>query len=162
MPYKNPGDNPDHSNASKELPFIVVSEFQRIVYNKWVLAIDVENVSKYDIDNLAFDLVSLVGSDDTSSHFRSKSYMNLKSSVEDNSADQLESVTESSSKRKRLDVVKFETKSSSSSIVLCSSRQATLLAVTDCPTFKSTSKMIATVCVSFSIRDASKASFCSL
>ena len=152
-----------HSNASKELPLIVVGEFQRNVYNKWVLAIDVENISKYDIDNLAFDLVSLVGSDGTSSHFRSKSYMNLKSSAEDESADQLESVPESSPKRKRLDVdvVKFDTKNSASSIVLCSGHQATLLTVTDCPTFKSTSKMIATVCVSFRIMDSSKASVCS-
>ena len=147
-----------HSNASNALPLIVVSEFQRIVYNKWVLAKDVENVSKYDIDNFAFDLVSLVGSDDTSSHFRSKSYVNIKSSAEDKSADQLESVPESSPKRKRLDVVKFETKRSASSIVLCSGRQATLLAVTDCPTFKSTSKMIATVCVKFKIMVTSKAS----
>ena len=59
----------DHSNASKELPLIVVSGFQQIVHNKWLLAIDVENISKYDVDNLAFNLVSLVGSDVTSSHF---------------------------------------------------------------------------------------------
>ena len=99
-----------HSNASKGLPLIVVSEFQRIVYNKWLLAIDVKIVSKYDIDSLAFDLVSLVSSDDTSSHFRSKSYVNVKSSAEDKTPDKLESVSESSPKRKRLDVVKFETK----------------------------------------------------
>ena len=68
----------------------------------------------------------------------------MKLSAKDKSADQLEA--ESSPKRKRLDVVKFETKNSASSIGLCSGCQATLLAVTDCPTFKSTSKMIATVC----------------
>ena len=142
-------------STSKEVILRVKDEWQRCVYDKWVIAVEVENVTEHFISRLAFHLSSLVGHDGVSSPVSSQNYI-IVIQADSDISNQTETDDEPVAKKKRIDITSLtnENEFSSSNNCLAPGRRATLLAVTDCPSFGGSSTVTATSCITFNVIDS--------
>jgi hypothetical protein len=137
-------------NTSKGVTLKVTDKWQRCVYDKWVIAVEVENVTEHVINGLAFSLSSLVHSDGTWSPVSSQDYIIM---IQDAILNQTEVDGKPLSKRKRFDIINLKDKNEvvSSNNSLAAGGRVCFLAVTDCPSFGSSLAVTATSCINFSV-----------